>query len=190
MTQYKTCSKCLQTKPFEEFGNHKNMASGKDSSCFICKRLARASYRARYKNAIKIEQADNYRRNRDARLSAASKRYVLNPQKAKDAAQKWQKQNPEYFAAYQRKRTAKKHHNDFRYVTRKELVKMYKSACIYCGSKKSIEIDHVIPIARGGRHAIGNLAPACMSCNRSKHSLFIMEWRIKRQKNPPKSYAT
>ena len=180
MTQYKTCSVCKQTKPFEEFGNKVNSAGGKYSSCLICTRIQRKAYRERNQASIKAQMADNYQRNREKRLSYVAKRYKENPQPTKDAAQKWQKRNPEYFAAYQRKRTAKKRNNDFRYVSRKELVKLYQMPCIYCGSKDSIEIDHIIPIARGGRHAIGNLAASCMSCNRSKHSLFVMEWRIKR----------
>lgn len=30
------------------------------------------------------------------------------------------------------------------------------------------EVHHIIPLARGGPHVMSNLAPACMSCNRSK----------------------
>jgi 5-methylcytosine-specific restriction endonuclease McrA len=53
--------------------------------------------------------------------------------------------------------------------------------CFYCGEVKHLTMDHVIPIIRGGRHSIGNLVPACVSCNSSKSRRFIMEWRVARR---------
>src|ERR1035437_2790500 len=42
--------------------------------------------------------------------------------------------------------------------------------CAYCGSHDEIQIDHVIPIVRGGSHDWDNLTAACRSCNQSKHA--------------------
>lgn len=67
-----------------------------------------------------------------------------------------------------------------------KLVRRYHSCCAYCG--KFVErpvIEHVIPLARGGRHAIGNVLPACPECNSSKHASFIMEWRKRRMSAGP-----
>lgn len=53
-------------------------------------------------------------------------------------------------------------------------------ACTYCGTAltpKTIQWDHVFPIARGGTHSVGNLAPACAKCNQSKSSKLLIEWR-------------
>jgi 5-methylcytosine-specific restriction endonuclease McrA len=30
------------------------------------------------------------------------------------------------------------------------------------------ELDHIIPLARGGPHTVENLTPSCQFCNRSK----------------------
>jgi 5-methylcytosine-specific restriction endonuclease McrA len=177
MTQYKTCSQCKQTKPHDEFGNHKGHSDGKASYCLICHRKARAAYRIRQKEAIKIQQADNYQRNREKRIKAAALNSNKNIEKRKISSRKWQQNNKEYMAAYQRLRTARKRNNDSKTVTKKELQKLYQNNCFYCGSKNRIEIDHVIPLARGGRHAIGNLVAACKPCNASKQAKFIMEWR-------------
>ena len=62
-------------------------------------------------------------------------------------------------------------------ITKKEVKKLYNSNCFYCGSNEKIQIDHAIPLARGGRHSIGNLVAACESCNKSKHAKTIMEFR-------------
>ena len=44
----------------------------------------------------------------------------------------------------------------------------YGGRCYLCGAPYQ-EIDHVIPLARGGSHWPANLRPACRSCNRRKH---------------------
>lgn len=46
-----------------------------------------------------------------------------------------------------------------------------KGICHYCGGKfkpAQLTMDHVIPLARGGTSAKGNLVPACRSCNENK----------------------
>lgn len=42
------------------------------------------------------------------------------------------------------------------------------SACVWCGSADSLEIDHVIPVSRGGKHDDANLRVLCQPCNREK----------------------
>jgi 5-methylcytosine-specific restriction endonuclease McrA len=37
-------------------------------------------------------------------------------------------------------------------------------------------MDHVVPLARGGRSTKGNLVPACKDCNNKKKNLLPMEW--------------
>lgn len=53
----------------------------------------------------------------------------------------------------------------------------YRNRCAYCDACAVLTQDHIIPLARGGRHAIGNLLPACGSCNSSKNDRLIIEWR-------------
>lgn len=40
--------------------------------------------------------------------------------------------------------------------------------CQYCGSAKDLEIDHIVPIARGGWNNMSNLQVLCRPCNRKK----------------------
>lgn len=47
--------------------------------------------------------------------------------------------------------------------------------CVYCGGPPE-DVDHVRPLSRGGVHHESNLVPACMRCNRGKHSKLLTEW--------------
>jgi 5-methylcytosine-specific restriction endonuclease McrA/predicted nucleic acid-binding Zn ribbon protein len=62
----------------------------------------------------------------------------------------------------------------------RKLVARFDGCCAYCGQRCTPTMEHVVPLSRGGRHAIGNLIPACLKCNLSKNNRFIMEWRLGR----------
>jgi 5-methylcytosine-specific restriction enzyme A len=43
--------------------------------------------------------------------------------------------------------------------------------CHYCGKvvgARKLTMDHVVPVARGGRSTKGNVVPACDACNKTK----------------------
>jgi len=45
----------------------------------------------------------------------------------------------------------------------------FDHCCAYCGvSGEDLHIEHVVPISKGGPHALGNIIPACQRCNFSK----------------------
>jgi 5-methylcytosine-specific restriction enzyme A len=51
--------------------------------------------------------------------------------------------------------------------------------CHYCGKTfkpAELTMDHLIPIARGGKSIHGNLVPACKDCNNKKKYLLPTEW--------------
>ena len=51
--------------------------------------------------------------------------------------------------------------------------------CHYCGRSfkpQELTMDHVVPIARGGRSTHGNIVPACRECNAKKQYLLPSEW--------------
>ena len=51
------------------------------------------------------------------------------------------------------------------YPTKNLIYKRDKNKCQYCGSTKSLTIDHVIPRSRGGKDTWENLVVACSPCN-------------------------
>jgi 5-methylcytosine-specific restriction endonuclease McrA len=53
-------------------------------------------------------------------------------------------------------------------VSRKEILKRDRDRCQYCGSKKQLTIDHIIPRSKGGQHTWDNVVIACANCNSRK----------------------
>ena len=177
MEQSKTCSKCAQTKPLSEFGNHKNHSDGKNASCLVCDRKRRAEYRAKYPEKVAKGQHENYLKNREKRIAYVTQWIDSNRQKHNEYTSKTKKRYPEAVAANTRRRNARRKHNGIFKITKKELRKLLSMPCFYCGSLERQTIDHVIPIVKGGTDSIGNLVTACKACNSQKRDMTIMEWR-------------
>lgn len=56
----------------------------------------------------------------------------------------------------------------------------FEYRCAYCHNligKDKVTMDHVIPLSKGGRHAVGNIVPACNRCNQHKGSLTVVEFK-------------
>jgi 5-methylcytosine-specific restriction protein A len=52
--------------------------------------------------------------------------------------------------------------------------RVQRGVCAYCGRQvgaKGLTMDHVVPVARGGRSARGNVVAACKECNNRKQLL-------------------
>src|SRR5918993_4984068 len=51
------------------------------------------------------------------------------------------------------------------------------AGCAYCGATdRPLQRDCVLPISRGGRYTLENIAPACRSCNASKSNDEVTGW--------------
>lgn len=63
---------------------------------------------------------------------------------------------------------------------RQKIYDKYNGHCAYCGCElgyKDMQVDHVIPLRRGGDDDIENMLPACRSCNHYKATLTDEEFR-------------
>ncbi|MFH0785210.1 MAG: HNH endonuclease [Pseudomonadota bacterium] len=52
--------------------------------------------------------------------------------------------------------------------------------CHYCGQKfpfHDLTMDHLVPLARGGRSTKENLVPCCKNCNNLKKTMLPIEWQ-------------
>ncbi len=57
--------------------------------------------------------------------------------------------------------------------------RLAKGVCHYCGEAvavKELTMDHIVPVARGGKSTKSNVVPSCKECNNKKKQLLPMEW--------------
>ena len=88
-------------------------------------------------------------------------------------------------------------HGGFSWRILEQVFNKTNGACYYCGTifppdvvvylnidgeenfhgyKRQWDVDHMLPISRGGNHKIENLVPACKSCNNKKSSMTVQEF--------------
>lgn len=192
----KQCCRCALTQPFSEFPKSPKNVDGLMGYCYACKRVAAKKYYAENREKVaaqgrayrqahseKIAQANKVKWQKTmAHQKAKSKAYYeANKESIKARVSEWQKQNPDLVRYRYVRRRGRIKASGVYLVSNTEMTRLYSSPCVYCGAKGNIQADHIIPLARGGRHSIGNLAPACETCNKSKQVRTVMEWRLSKR---------
>lgn len=118
---------------------------------------------------------------RDRRIAKQAEYRKTHPHRLKANRTRFVERHPERIKANSaRQGAARREAPTFR-VTEKEFRRLRSMPCAYCGAP-SEHIDHVTPLARGGRHSIGNLVGACAACNLSKSKKLLVEWRYQQKK--------
>lgn len=75
-------------------------------------------------------------------------------------------------------------------LTRQNVFKRDNFECVYCGTRRELTLDHVMPSSRGGTHSWTNLVTACKRCNTRKGDFTPEEAEMALRQNPFKpSYA-
>ena len=176
----KKCHDCGRMLDRSEFLPRQKSRQALTAACQTC----------RDKNTARI----NPERNR-----AKTMAWMQNPENKERALQRardWRRDNPdvqrshlrawkiEHYAQYaQHHRNAKARRKNARgHSTAEQVaarVDMWGGTCWMCG-KPWQEIDHVIPLSRGGTNWPANLRPACARCNNSKngndHKMYVKNY--------------
>lgn len=171
----KTCPKCNLTQERESFTRDRSRKDGLSTYCKPCEKAKLRKYYFENASAVLEKHREWHSRNRDQAKKAHAAWLEKNP----DYYVRSYASNPTRFKAKEAKRRALKTANGIFNVSDRYLARLYQSACLYCGSRESIQADHVLPLAKGGRHSIGNLVAACKRCNASKNDDFLMVWKLK-----------
>ena len=134
--------------------------------------------RAEYWQTLPPEQIKAYheRYRASGRNLEASRRYSAKPE-AKARALELSK-SPErraYRAQWQSRRRAVL--EEAGWVKREVWEAVKAQPCRACGAEGPSDVDHVVPLSRGGLNTEGNVQPLCRICNSSKNDLTWTEWR-------------
>lgn len=159
-----------------------------------CRRARNTEQKARSRAAMTVEERETLRAYDRAwaaahsdRIKAKNRRaYLADPSAYAAQRDSWRAKNRERHLSITRltqsRRRAAKRSGDSCAVSAGDWEKIVHRSgghCFYCGVAADLTMDHVVPLARGGRHAIGNLVASCDFCNKSKGALFVTEWRLR-----------
>jgi 5-methylcytosine-specific restriction endonuclease McrA len=203
MSESKTCSRCKQTISLDNFFRNRRSKDGRTSYCKSCQveycRKYRkenpskeAQYKSRWKSKNPNYDSAYYEKNRDKLLESMAEWRKANFEKKAEADRAWALANKDkvkvnaknYYLRHPAKnsqnrqlRRARLRNARIYKVREKDLLKILRSPCVYCGSKGE-QVDHIIPLSRGGSHSIGNLTSSCARCNLTKNNKFVAEWKL------------
>lgn len=187
----KVCSKCGETKPLGEFRQRKDR-SIPNARCRKCESRDVMRYAREVQPEAKRAADKRYREKHPEKRAAANRAWrAENKLKLRDDTRermaKWRADNPDRYAEYRAGWRAANKDREMAYThTRRARVggvnSIYTSKvelggpCVYCETAPSTEVDHAIPISRGGTNDDWNLVASCRSCNRSKGNRTLAEW--------------
>jgi 5-methylcytosine-specific restriction endonuclease McrA len=190
----KHCKKCNSEKALDDFYNNKSARDGKNTYCKPCWSAYMKEQDKKHKQRKAATVAAWYQRNRErkAKTSAAWKRanrdHVLHVQAQYRARNKvelmhknaeWAIKNPHLVRANAQRSLAKRKGATIFHISMRDLVHLLTSPCAIDGcTNTDIEMDHIVPLSKGGNHGIGNLQPLCSHHNRTKHNKLMWEYRI------------
>lgn len=113
-----------------------------------------------------------------ANAKQISKRRKKNIEKQREQLRRWQRNNRERVRMDSRNRRALLFGNRGSFTAEEwqALCEMFGSKCLSCGESgevKTLTVDHVVPLSKGGINSIENIQPLCGSCNSSKGTRII-----------------
>lgn len=186
----KRCSRCRVNKLFKDFNKNGQSKDGYRPECKECRRgwreenrekisAQRKAYRLANKEKIAQQQKEWRIKNVAYDRATSAQWRKDNPERFKEQMRNWRAKNKQRKQELEHRRRARKLNNGVYIISPKDMRKL-SGPCFYCESIDGVTMDHIIPISRGGTHSIGNLVPACKSCNSSKGDKLLVEWKAGR----------
>lgn len=183
----KLCGMCGKRRSINMFHRDAARKDGRYPNCRDCKsvsntttyakhrpaRLAKAAaYREANRDVINECHKSAYRRNRKQRLQYVKNRRMKFPDNERAIAKRYRQNHPDRILDRCHARRAKKISNgQVDRISRKEVWLTGGQRCYLCREKLAfadMQLEHKIPICRGGTHTRDNVAAACKTCNQQK----------------------
>jgi len=186
------CIKCGEEKSINEF--YKG-----DYCCKDCYKRYQREYLSKNKQRIKerdrryyFKHKENilksfhtwYLENKEQHKQKVRKNYLKNKERYDKVWNKWASKNTNKLTLYSKRldaqRRTQERNNGGSFTTQEwlNLCSQYGNRCLSCNKKLPLEVDHIIPVSRGGTSYISNIQPLCKHCNCSKGTK-TMDYKIK-----------
>ena len=165
----------------------------------------RKRYVEKHPERVKASQRAHYERNREAIIAKAKSRLTPAEKaeydrkrrerlgdelRAKERQRRLEKGeeirakeraryalNPMARLTHAANRVSRERDGDFTPDQWVDLLEEFGEACAYCHARGvPLQMEHMTPLSRGGRHAKDNIVPACGGCNGRKYNRTLFEF--------------
>jgi 5-methylcytosine-specific restriction endonuclease McrA len=155
----------------------------------LCCNKAVNDSRAKNPDAYRKQNLSHYYKNKDKlneyRRAKWPELYKSKIEYHKAKGKKYRTENPDKIAGIARRKRAKKKANGWERYTEAQVLQLHGAVCHICheaidltlprkigveGWQRGLQIDHVIPIAKGGPDTLANVKPSHGKCNQNKRA--------------------
>jgi len=147
-------------------------------------RVYQRAYYAKNRERVREEQRKFYLEHAD-RINAERRAFrARHPEKVREWNARFHRKHPGYYSFGVARRQTRKRKAPGRGITKEQWLEILRGAlglCAYCGERKRLSLDHIVPLSDGGEHDVENAAAACKSCNSSKHNASLLLWMARRR---------
>lgn len=185
----KICTKCRQEFPptGEHFYRDPRLKSGLRGMCKTCHDALSSRYYSQNKEKV-LDWHRQYHMGHREEHNARMSQYQQTPQGriAHNAANQRYSQTERgklIRISREHKRRARKYANGGSFTPEQfqEQIKRQKHRCYYCRKRHlkrdfPWQVEHVVPVSRGGTNNIDNIVAACSICNLRKRDRLPHEW--------------
>jgi 5-methylcytosine-specific restriction endonuclease McrA len=168
---------------------HLSLRLVSECSCLGCVAFHTRKYYANNREAFKVKNAerhaahkernnalcrDYYHQNKETEKVRKKAWYAANKERMQEKSRRWRANNPlAVNVIYNANRRARRKGNGGTYTAKdvRDLLQLQKGRCSYCKKKMNGEyqVDHIVPLSRGGSNDRKNLQIVCPPCNLAKH---------------------
>lgn len=173
---HKTCTKCDKSKPLSDYYKNKRGKYGVRGDCRSCVLENQQAY-----NRANVERRREHRRawreaNAERKAAYDKAYYEANKERAAERNRAYLAANPHKRTEYRHRRRARLRGNDTAPYKRADVFARDGYVCQLCGRPTLVyvvtwrhplspELDHIVPVSRGGSDTPDNVQTAHRRCN-------------------------
>lgn len=202
----KKCNKCGEVKVVNSDNFYKKSGGkyGVDAVCKPCQKEYQKEYSKKNKEKLKTKARKRYKENKSyfeqyyennkEKILQERKRYrkenkeslivyhreyrSKNKEKISDYKSIWRRVNSNKVNISNQRRKARLRElpHDFTASEEKEMFNYFKNSCCLSGCKENIQLDHALPLNKGGGTTKQNMIPLNATLNASKMDSNLFEW--------------
>ena len=163
------CAKCGMGK-----------SGGHVSYCRLCYNEYKREWYSRNRESEARRASEYNKKNQHVARNSMRRYRERNPDRARRNFKEWRAANKDRVALYDHNKKVKRRAaigvDKVTLAEWREIKEKHQPRCAYCGEKRPLTMDHVVPLSKGGRHIAENIAPACKLCNSRKTNMSVIDF--------------